>query len=257
MGNKKNIAVSRRNVLAGLAVSAAAIAVPATAMGASTSGPTKANTAYLSFEIENYKKTSNKYERMINRVKTVDENSSDSNYPTAKAVYGFVGSKVSYTQSVSDMGNSLFVGNSGQVCLKTYTVDTELSDKSANPVQGKVVYEAIDELKKSFTIDDKPKKCSESGCPDIHKSTSSKYHVSTSGGMYHEYQETHDFPGFDSCVNGVNYSGTTSDITKSSEKWAIKKIGDTMHALTEDEFSGVYSRSKTGTWAPPKAVWHT
>jgi hypothetical protein len=257
MGDKKNITVSRRNVLAGLAISAATIAVPATAMGASSSGPTKANTAYLSFEIDSYKKSADKYERVINRTNVVDKNSSDDNYPTAKSVYSFIVDKVNYTQGVTEAGKSLFIGTDGKVCLKTYKVDEDLSIKSSNPVQGKVIYEEIQDIKKSFTIDDKPKKCTDAGCPKVHKDEESGYHVSTSGGMYQTYQETNDFPGFDQCVTGVTYAGTISGIASTTERFGIKKNGDTMLALTQDEFSGFYSRDKSGNWKVPKVVWHT
>ena len=253
----KEQSVSRRGAIAAIgALIAGGLAAPKQA-SAADSGPTRKDVGKVSFEIAAHKEAADKYERQSNKQSAVTEDSTDDTYPSAKAVYDYIKVKESYQHEVADEGKSLFVGTDGNTYLKDYTVDTELKEDSANPVQGKVLYTAISELEKAVGLDEKPTKHEKTG-DDVLDSI--KY-VCKSNGYYVTYQEAQAAPSdFTTCEQGVNYSYTgKGTITSNEQNWGVKRVDDAFTAVCKDEFGAIFSSNKkdTSTWKPPLAIWHS
>jgi hypothetical protein len=249
--SSKNI-TSRRGFIGALCAVAGGACLPMTAYAADTI--TKAESAYMSYEIAHYKENSEKFERVLNRTTTVDENSGDNSYPTAKAVYNYIKSKGGYQQGTKDKGNSLFVGDDGRIALKSYVIDTALNSTSNNPVAGSVVYKEIKKISDSLVIDKVPTK------HDVEADKAKGlHHVCESNGIYETFQVTKTCSSVDStnCKMGVNYS-YTGTITNASQKWAVKAVDTAYVALCQDEFGAMYYKSDSkSTWKPSTSVWHT
>ena len=250
--SKTSPQISRRASLASLAAVAGAMAVPLTAR-ADADTPTKADTARLSFEISNYKYNTSKFQRRSQKTNTINEDSTDSQYPSASALYSYIEKKGGMQQGTKEEGHALFVGSNGNIELKDYVVDTELKENSSNPVQSKVLYKIIKELNESLIIDEKPMICNEH---DGHKTIK---HVVTSGNIYKTYQMTEECTSLANCEMGVNYRYNAYGISNSTQNWGVKKIDTNYLALCDDEFGIVYNSTTgaDGSWEAPDAIWHS
>ena len=242
--------VSRRAAIAAAGAALGSLMVPSVAQ-ADDARASRKDVGKVSFEIANYKKSADNFERTENKSNTITKDSVDSTYPTGKAVYDFVKSYVDYRQGTEDAGKALFVGSDGNVDVEDYTVDSALSENSANPVQGDVIYKEIEAIKALVNLEEKPAKCTTDGC--------TKTHICKSGGMYHVYQEANACPSnFNDCELGVNYNYKGTSITANEQTWAINRVDDEFMALCEDEGGGVYCKAKTDTkWQCPVTFWHS
>ena len=247
---------SRRKALtAAFATIGAFMAAPKTAH-ADSDKVTKKDAEYLSFEIAKYSKLKDSFERTPNKATVIDSTSTDSTYPSSKAVYNYIKNKVSYQHDVSHKGDALFVGSNGDCTLKDYVVDDKLKENSTNPVQSKVLYKTIQELNKSVGLDEKPQKHESTG----DEATADLKYVCKSAGYYSTYQDGNACPAtFAECEQGVNYVYSGTGVTSNSQKWAVKRVDDAFMALCEDEFGAMYCSKKADSmnWTPPQAIWHT
>ena len=249
--------VTRRGAIAGIGALIAGGLVAPKQAHADSKTPTRKDVGKVSFEIAAHKEAADKYERQSNKQSAVTEDSTDDTYPSAKAVYDYIKVKESYQHELTDVGKSLFVGEDGNTFLKDYTVDTELKEDSSNPVQGKVLFKAIDDLEKAVGLDDKPTKHEKTG----DELTDSIKYVCKSNGYFVTYQEAQAAPeDFTTFEQGVNYSYTgKGKITGNEQNWAVKRVDDAFTAVCKDEFGAIYSSNKkeTATWTAPLALWHS
>ena len=251
--NKEQV-VSRRGALA--ALGAAAVGALATTQDAHADDdtPSRQDIGKVSFEIANYKQASDKFERVANKSNVVSEASTGDTYPTAKSVYEFIKGKENYTQEASDAGKALFVGKDGNTALENYTVDNTLKADSSNPVQSKVLYKEIQELKEAFGLDEKPQKHEDTGS----ESSKDLKYVCKSDGYVVAYQTAHECPeSFSDCEMEYNYTYEGKAITSEKQKWGVRKVDNSYMALCEDEFSGVFLSGDGTTWTAPQAIWHS
>jgi hypothetical protein len=256
--NLKNKEVSRRGALAaaGLAV-VSGLGVKKEAHADDTK-LTKDDLSELSFNMANQKVAADKFERSKNKATSISADSTEDTYPSSKAVFDFISEKESYQQDADEVGKALFVGENGNTILKEYTVDTVLKEDSQNPVQGGVVVQNVENLKKGFSKDQKPTK-------HEHKEgdVEGLKYVCESNGYYVTYQQAKAMPDdVTTAEQGVNYAYTTKAIDNSDRMtWGVKKIDAAYIAINEDEFTGFRCSSeanaKEGVWSLPKLVWHS
>ena len=247
---------SRRKALAAIGATIGAFMAAPSVAHADSDTPTKKDAEYISFEIAKYSKLKDQFERVPNKVTVIDSTASDATYPSSKAVYDYIKNKVNYQHDSSDKGKSHFVGANGNCTLKDYTVDDKLKEDSSNPVQSKVIYKAIEDLKKQVSLDERPQKHEDTG----DEVTADLKYVCKSNGYYVTYQQGNECPAsFADCEQNVNYVHSGKTITSNQQTWALKRVDDAFMALCEDEFGGVFLAKKADSmdWTPPQAIWHT
>ena len=272
--DSKNREISRRSALAATSLAVAGLLSPKVAK-ADTGNITKNDAGKLSFQIANQKNASDRYERTKNKVTVIDETASDDTYVSAKAVYDYIKYKQGYTVDEAVPGQALFVDSEGNCALQDYTVDEEFKNNSKNPVQGKVIFEQVDKIKKRVTLDEVPTEEEETEEEETEEEGSESSteddkikHVCKSNGYWVTYQEEQECPEhFTECKMGINYTHEGSVISTQNQTWVINKVDDTFMALCEDEFGGIFFNNtknvenekgeKGLTWEPPLAIWHT
>lgn len=257
---------TRRDLLGDLLSSVAELVEPKDAK-ADTPDVSKNDVAKVSFEIAKHKKDPNLFERTKNMTSVVDENSTDDQYPNAKAIYTFTKDYVDIYQGKdaysAEKERALFVNNSGMAYLTDYNVDSEFREDSANPVENKLLYQEIQDLKEYIVFDEKPEECTEEKCEKKKTDATKEHkHISYSGGIYHTYQETEETTSLkaEDLKMGVNYSYKGSAIAGSksgSLAWGVNLVDVTPYAVCEDEKGALYAGNSESQFESPVCVWHS
>ena len=242
---KKNI--SRRGLLGGVAAvvvgAGGAAAIPLLTTQAEEAQPaTKDDIASLEYELSQLSKASSDAELVSHKSLKVDENSTDVEYPSSKAVYNALTDKIGMDQGVENAGLVFIVGTDGKITLSKFTSD-ELSAESTLPVENRVVYKAIKDINDALNnLDSVPQKDSKHGVE--------------SGGVYKTYQETEEITSFGGCVNGVNYKYSGTAIKGSDGVYSVKMVDNVLFAISQDDPSIVYTSADNGvTWGAPYGGW--
>ena len=237
---------SRRGLIAGAAAAvfagaAGVVAVPLVSNAKSTDPATKDDIAALEYELSMITQSSSDAELTSHKTTIIDSNSTDVQYPSAKAVFNALSDKVDVDQGVEYAGYIFVVGDDGRLKLSQFTSD-ELSETDNLPVKNRVIYKAIRQLQKALdALDTVPDKNSTSGVE--------------SGGVYSTYQETKSITSFDKLENGVNYKYTGSGISGSDGTYSVKKIDDVYLAVNQSDPSMVYTSVNGTSWGLPYGGW--
>lgn len=239
--------ISRRGLLGGAAAvvvgAGGAMAIPFLSSQAEEAKPaTKDDIAGLEYELSQLSKSASDAELISHKSTTIDENSTDVEYPSSKAVYDALTDKIGKDQGVDYAGYIFIVGSDGKLTLSKFTSD-ELSAESTLPVENKVVYKAIKELTDALAnLDPVPMKDSTHGVE--------------SGGVYKTYQETVEISSFDETENGINYKYSGSDIKGADGVYSVKKVDNVLFAINQSDPSIIYTSVDNGrNWGAPYGGW--
>ena len=149
---KKSNRFSRRNLIRGGIAAAivgagGAMALPnaGSASGAEESA-TKQDIATLEQELSLLTKAASDSEVVSHKTYTIDENSTDTQYPSAKTVKDALTDKVDVNQGEAKAGYILIVNSSGKLVAERFT-DDDLNETSTRPVQNQAIYKVVKELK--------------------------------------------------------------------------------------------------------------
>ena len=244
---KKKSGVSRRKVIGGAAAAVivgagGAIAVPLLSNAAETDPASKNDIASLEYELSMLTRSSSDAELTSHKSATIDENSTDVQYPSSKAVYDALSNKVDMTQGTQYAGYIFVVGDDGKLKLSKFTTD-ELNEESTLPVENRVIYKQIKDITRALSdLDAVPAKDSARGVE--------------SGGVYKTYQETVEITDLTDVEMGVNYKYTGKSINGSDGVYSIRRVDNVLLAISQDDPSVVYTSVDNGiTWGAPYGGW--
>ena len=238
--------VSRRGLLGGAAAvilgAGGAIAVPLMGQAAESKPATKDDISQLEYELSMLTKSSSDAELLSHKTTTIDENSTDIQYPSSKAVYDAMADKIDIAQGTDYAGFIFIVGDDGKLKLSKFTSD-ELNDTETLPVENRVIYKEIKDIMRALNdLDAVPAKDSNRGVE--------------SGGVYKTYQETAELTSFGEAKMGVNYKYTGDGINGSNATYSIKRIDNVLFAVNQGDPSMVYTSVDNGSsWGAPYGGW--
>lgn len=239
--------ISRRGLLGGAAAvivgAGGAVAVPLLSSQANEAAPaTVDDIAQLEYELSMLTKSSSDAEILAHKTLTVDAESTDLQYPSAKAVYNAMADKVDIAQGTEYKGYIFIVGEDGRLKLSKFTSD-ELSETETLPVENRVIYKELKDIMRALSnLDLVPMKDSERGVE--------------SGGVYETYQETKEITDFGEVKMGINYKYTGKGINNSDGVYSVRMIDTVMVAVNQSDPSLVYTSVDKGTtWGAPYGGW--
>ena len=239
---------SRRGLFAGAAAAVVAgaagvVVAPLVGNAKSTDPATKDDIAALEYELSMITQSSSDAELTSHKTTIIDKNSSDIQYPSAKAVYNALNDKVDMNQGTENAGYIFIVDATGKLVLNKFTSD-ELNATETLPVENKVIYKEIRDIRNALKeLDTVPTKDSTKGVE--------------SGGVYSTYQEVTSISNFNDLTNGVNYSYTGKGIDNvEGSEYSVKKIGDAIIAISKTDSSLVYTSTNGGSsWGATYGGW--
>lgn len=244
---KKSSGVSRRKVIGGAAAAVivgagGAIAVPLLSNAAETDPASKDDVAALEYELSMLTRSSSDAELTSHKSETIDENSTDVQYPSSKAVYEALGNKVDMVQGTEYAGFIFVVGDDGKLKLSKFTTD-ELNEESTLPVENRVIYKQIKDIVRALSdLDAVPVKDSARGVE--------------SGGVYKTYQETVEITDLSDVKMGINYKYTGKSVNGSEGVYSIRRIDEVLLAMSQDDPSVIYTSIDNGiSWSAPYGGW--
>lgn len=252
---KHSSGVSRRGLLGGAAAAVivgagGAMAVPllSNAETGDSSAATKQDIAKLEYELSQLTKSSDDAELVSHKVTKIDETCTDVQYPSAKAAFNALEGKVKVDQGKEYAGYIFKVNEEGNVIVSKFC-DDELSEVSLNPVENRVIFKALQDIKRLLKeLDLVPTKDSKHGVE--------------SGGVYKTYQETTEKKDLNDLKMGVNYKYTgklIGGVTSAGDEdpsFSVRKIDTTLMAINQTDPSMVFtSADNGGTWGAPYGGW--
>ena len=238
--------VSRRGLLGGAAAvilgAGGAIAVPLMGQAAESKPATKDDISQLEYELSMLTKSSSDAELLSHKATNIDENSTDEQYPSSKAVYDAMTDKIDKVQGAEYSGFIFVVNDEGKLELSQFTTD-ELNDTSTLPVQNRVIYKELKDIIRALDdLDPVPASGSARGVE--------------SGGVYTTYQETKEVTDFSSISMGINYKYTGKGINNSEGTYSVRRVDTVLIAVNQDDPSLMYTSIDNGsTWGAPYGGW--
>ena len=252
---KSSRSVSRRGLLGGAAAAVivgagGAMAVPllSNAETGDSSAASKEDIAKLEYELSQLTKSSDDAELVSHKVTKIDDTCTDVQYPSAKAAYGALEGKVKIDQGKDYAGYIFKVNEEGNVIVAKFC-DDELSEVSLNPVENRVIFKELQDIKRLLKdLDLVPSKDSTHGVE--------------SGGVYKTYQVTAEKKDLNDLKMGVNYKYTgklIGGITADGEEdpsFSVRKIDTALLAINQKDPSMVFtSADNGGSWGAPYGGW--
>ena len=239
-------AISRRGLIGGAAAvivgAGGAIAVPLMSQASEAAPATVDDIAQLEYELSMLTKSASDAEILAHKTLTVNADSTDLQYPSAKAVYNAMADKVDIFQGTDYSGYIFIVGEDGRLKLSKFTSD-ELSETETLPVENRVIYKELKDIMRALSnLDLIPMKDSTRGVE--------------SGGVYETYQETKEISDFGEVKMGINYKYTGKGINNSDGVYSVRMIDTVMVAVNQSDPSLVYTSVDKGTtWGAPYGGW--
>lgn len=245
--------VSRRGLISGAAAAVivgagGAIAVPllSNAEVGDSNPATKDDISKMEYELSMLKNVSDDAELTSHKTTTIDDTSTDVQYPSSKAVYLALNDKVDVNQGEEYAGYIFVVNAAGKLELSKFTSDT-LSETETLPVENRVIYKQLKDIMRALDdLDAVPMSESTRGVE--------------SGGVYKTYQETKEItsltPDDKNLEMGVNYKYVGDAITGTAATFAIRKFDNALMAISEADPSLVYTSVNNGTtWGALYGGW--